>query len=205
VWAASGDVMLFRNCVIVVASRRPRVGKTLMARLLTDFYLQEGRSVAAFDLNASNGTLAQFLPEHVTRSAIDDLKGQMAVFDHLIAGDGITKIVDLGHTSFELFFRLAHQFGFAEELHGRRIGFAILYLLTPDLTSVEIYRGLRSQLPEAVLAPWHNEIFGVAQHRERYGLTGSATVMRLPLLAPALRKHIEHRSRSSIHTSPLLM
>ncbi len=106
--------MLFRNCVIVVASRRPR-GKTLMARLLADFYLQEDRSVAAFDLNAGNGTLTQFLPEHVTRSAIDDLKGQMALFDRLIADDGITKIVDLGHTSFEPFFKLAYQFGFAGE------------------------------------------------------------------------------------------
>jgi hypothetical protein len=69
--------MSFRNSVAIVASPRPRVGKTLLARLLTDFHLQEGRSVAAFDLNAAGeGTLAQFLPEHVTRSSIDDLKGR---------------------------------------------------------------------------------------------------------------------------------
>jgi hypothetical protein len=48
--------MSFRNAVIIVASPRPRVGKTLLARLLTDFNLQEGRSVAAFDLNAGEGT-----------------------------------------------------------------------------------------------------------------------------------------------------
>jgi len=60
--------MSFRNSVTIVASPRPRVGKTLLARLLTAFHLQEGRSVAAFDLNTGEGTLAQFLPEHVTRS-----------------------------------------------------------------------------------------------------------------------------------------
>jgi hypothetical protein len=183
--------MPFRNYVTVVASPRPRVGKTLLARLLTDFHLQDGRSVAAFDLNAGKVTLAQFLPEHATRSAIDDLKGQMALFDRLIADDGITKIVDLGHASFEPFFTLAYQFGFAGEARSRGIALAILYLLTPDRTSVEAYRSLRSRLPEAVLAPVHNEIFGVAQHRERYGLTGSSTVMRLPPLAPVVRKYVE--------------
>ncbi|MGB8893333.1 MAG: hypothetical protein WCD13_03315, partial [Pseudolabrys sp.] len=107
--------MSFRNSVTIVASPRPRVGKTLLARLLTDFHLHEGRSVAAFDLNTGEGTLAQFLPEYVTRSAIDDLKGQMALFDRLMAEDGTPKIVDLGRASFEPFFTLASQFGFAEE------------------------------------------------------------------------------------------
>ncbi len=182
---------VFRNYVTIVASPRPRVGKTLLARLLTDFHLQDGRSVAAFDLNAGKGTLAQFLPEHVSRSAIDDLKGQMALFDRLIADDGVTKIVDLGHGSFEPFFTLAHQFGFAGETRSRGIALVILYLLTPDSTSVEAHRSLRSRLPEAVMAPVHNEIFGVSQHRWRYGLTGNATVIRLPLLAPAVRKYVE--------------
>jgi hypothetical protein len=184
--------MLFRSCVIVVASPRPRVGKTLLSRLLTDFHFQEGRSVAAFDLNAGKDALAAFLPERVIQSAIEGLKGQMALFDRLIADDGIaTKIVDIGHASFESFFTLAHRFGFAGEARSRRIGFAILYLLTSDPSSVEAYRSLRSQLPEVVLVPVHNENFGVAQHRKRYGLTGIATVIRLPQLAPAVRKYVE--------------
>ena len=184
--------MSFRNSVTIVASPRPRVGKTLLARLLTDFHLQEGRAVAAFDLNAGEGTLAQFLPEHVTRSAIDDIKGQMALFDRLIADDGTTKIVDLGHASFEPFFALAHQFGFAEEARSRGIAPAVLYLLTPDRTSVEAYRSLRSRLSEAMLVPVHNEILGAAQYRDKYGLMGSATaVVRLPVLAPSLRKYVE--------------
>jgi len=184
-----GDV--FGNSINIVASPRPRVGKTLLARLLTDFHLHEGRSVAVFDLNVGNGTLARFLPEHVAQSTIDDLKGQMALFDRLIADDGTTKIVDLGHASFEPFFALAHQFGFAGETCSRGIAVVILYLLTPDNTSVDAHRGLRSRLPEAVMAPVHNEIFGVTQHRGRYGLTGGTTVIRLPLLAPAARKYVE--------------
>ena len=102
--------------------RRVRAwARLLLARLLTDFHLQERRPVAAFDLNAGEGTLAQFLPEHVTRSAIDDLKGQMALFDRLMVEDGATKIVDVGRASFETFFVLANQFGFAEGAHNRGI------------------------------------------------------------------------------------
>jgi hypothetical protein len=184
--------MPFRNTVNVVASPRPRVGKTLLARLLTDFHLQEGRSVAGFDLNTGKGALAEFLPEHVSQSAIDDLKGQMALFDRLITDDdGYTKVVDLGHGSFENFFTLAHQFGFAGEVRSRGIALVILYLLTPDYTSVEAYHTLNIRLPDAVLAPVHNEIFGITQHRERYRLVGSARVIRLPLLAPPLRRYVE--------------
>jgi hypothetical protein len=128
--------MSFRNSVTIVASPRPRVGKTLLARLLTDFNLQEGREVAAFDLNVGEETLAQFLPEHVTRSAIDDIKGQMSLFDRLVGDDGVTKIVDLGHASFEPFFALASQMGFAEEARSRGIAPVLLYPLTPDRTSV---------------------------------------------------------------------
>jgi|SRR6516164_880864 len=143
--------MSFRNSVAIVASPRPRVGKTLLARLLTDFHLQEGRSVAAFDLNAAGeGTLAQFLPKYVTRLEINDLKGQMALFDRLMAEDGATKIVDVGRASFEPFFALACQFGFTEEARRRGIVPVLLYLMSPDRTSVETYRG---RLPEAMPAP----------------------------------------------------
>ncbi|MEJ2379130.1 MAG: hypothetical protein P8Y71_28300 [Pseudolabrys sp.] len=190
---ASGDLISFRNTVTIVASPRPRVGKTLLARLLTNFHLHEGHAVAAFDLNVGDGTLAQFLPEHVTPSTIDNLKGQMAIFDRLTADDGVRKIVDLGRASFEPFFTLASQFGFGEEARSRGIALLVLYLMTPDDTSVEAYRSLRSRLPLDVLAPVQNELFGAAaQYSNKYAPMGSGTgVVRLPLLTSNARKYVE--------------
>jgi hypothetical protein len=183
--------MSFRNSVTIIASPRARVGKTLLARLLTEFHAQEGRAVTAFDLNAGGGTLAQYLPEHTVVSDIGDVKGQMALFDRLIAEDGTAKIVDLGHTSFESFFTLAQQIGFAEEAIKRAIAPAILFLITPDATSVDAYRGLRSRFPRALLAPVHNEIFG-STYRGKYQFVGSGeVVVRLPVLAPGLRRYAE--------------
>lgn len=97
--------MSFRSSITIAASPRPRVGKTLLARLLADFHLHEGRSVAAFDLNVGERTLVQFLPEKTTIATVRDINGQMALFDRLIADEDTTKVIDLGHESFESFFR----------------------------------------------------------------------------------------------------
>jgi hypothetical protein len=184
--------MSFRHSVTIVASPRPRVGKTLLARLLTDFHIHEGRSVEAFDLNSGEGTLAQFLPAHATASEIADIKGQMALFDRLVGDDGITKVVDLGHASFESFFAVARQIGFAEEARRRGIAPAILFVITPDQTSVESYSRLRSRIPQAALTPVLNEMLGSAQHRDKYPTAGTGTTpVRFPVLAPGLCRYID--------------
>lgn len=180
--------MSFRNSVTIVASPRPRVGKTLLARLLTDFHRNEGRTVAAFDLNSGERTLSHFLPEQTIAATIGDVNGQMALFDRLIAGDGTTKVVDVGHDSYESLFTLAHQIDFVAEAWRRSIAVAVLFTVTPDQTSVAAYRHLRERFPQAMLVPVHNEILGPSQHRDKYA---GAPTMRLPVLAPGLRKYIE--------------
>jgi hypothetical protein len=184
--------MSLRTSVTVIASPRPRVGKTLLARLLTDFHLREGRPVAAFDVNAGEATLAEFLPQHATTAAIVDIKGQMALFDTLVAADTINKVVDLGHESFEPFFSLAGKIGFAEEARRRGIAPAVLFIMTPDHTSVEAYRRLRSRMPQLALTPVHNEMLGAAPRRDQSPVAGSGAVqVKMPALTPGLRKYIE--------------
>jgi hypothetical protein len=182
--------MSFRNSVTIVASPQTRVGKTLLARVLTEFHAEKGPAVA-FDLNTGGGTLAQYLPDYTVVSGIADVQGQMALFDRLIADDGAAKIVDLGHESFERFFALAQQIDFAEEALKRSIAPVILFLITPDAASIESYRGLRGRFPHASLTPVHNDIFGQA-YRAKYQFIGSnEVIVRLPLIAPGLRKYVE--------------
>jgi hypothetical protein len=180
------------SSVTIVASPRPRVGKTLLARMLVEYHLHEGRAAAGFDLNGGEDTLAQFLPEHAAAAAIGDVSGQMALFDRLIADDGVTKVVDLGHESFATFFDLASQIGLVEEASNHGIVTAILFLLTPDASSVEAYGDLRKRFQRAMFVPAQNEILGAAQHRGRYPIGPGALTVRLPLLAPTLRRHIAH-------------
>jgi hypothetical protein len=183
--------MSFRNSVTIVASPRPRVGKTLLARLLTDFQVHEGRSVAAFDLTSS-GALAKFLPERATLADISDVRGQMALFDRLVADDNVAKVVDLGDEHYKAFFTLAQRIGFAEEARRRDIAPSVLFMATPESASVEAYTRLHTLVPQLVLTPVHNELFSPSQHRDKYLLPSSGTTqLHLPVLAPALRKYVE--------------
>ena len=115
----------------------------------------------------------------------------MALFDALVAADERPKIVDLAADKFDAFFALAEQFGFVEEARARGIAPAVMYVLTPDHTSVEAYRGLRRRFPRMLLAPLHNEMFGPTPPRERFGLGSNDPVLRLPMLATALRRVID--------------
>jgi len=185
--------MSFRSSITIVASPRPRVGKTLVARLLTDFHRSENRKVVAFDLNAGERTLSQFLPQQTVAASVRDVNGQMALFDRLVTGDDTTKIIDLGHESYEPFFSLAHQIDFTEEARQRSIAVAILFMVTPDQTSVTAYRNLRERFGRATLVPLHNEMLGSAQHRDKYPVSGGgALTVKLPALAPGLRKLIDN-------------
>ena len=69
----------------VVCSPCRCVGKTLFARLLTEFYVVNNRPVAAFDLADEGPQLADYLPKVTTIIDISDTRGQMALFDRLIS------------------------------------------------------------------------------------------------------------------------
>lgn len=186
--------MPVRNIVYMIASPRPRVGKTFVARLLADYLLQNGRPVAGFDLNAPDAAFGAFLPAHVGAADIGDIKGQMALFDTLVADDGRVKIVDIGHAAFDDFFRIARDIGFAEEARRRGIAPVTLFIAAPDATSVESYAGLRSLHVHGALVPVQNELLGASHHRAKFppgGLVGKP--LHIPALAPALRRIAEQR------------
>ena len=142
--------MTFRHSITIVTSPRPKVGKTLLARLLTDFHRNQGRAIAAFDVNPGDATLVQFLPEVTKVADVSDVKGEMALFDRLI-----------------------------------------VFVVGPDRTSAEAFRGLRSRLPQVTLVPLYNEALDEPQHRENYSVWAGGAMVRLPTLAPGLRRYIE--------------
>src|SRR4051812_35081985 len=73
-----------RQPLYVVCSPRSRVGRSLLARLLTEYILSDGRRVLAFDVNPEDRALARHLPLHALPGSIADTRGQVALFDRLI-------------------------------------------------------------------------------------------------------------------------
>lgn len=191
--------MPLRSFISIVASPRTRMGKTLIARTLIDFHLHNGRSVAGFDLNGGDPALAQFIPAFVKPADVGDINGQMALFDRLVADDGTCKIVDLGHSSFKAFFKVANDIGFAEEARRRDITTVVLFLVSPEDASVDAYRALRDKLGSAAIVPVYNEAFGGPQHRDKFAALGpNAILLQFPALAPGFRRQIDKRPFSFI-------
>ena len=100
-----------RTPVYIVCSPRPAVGKTVIARLLTEFLLLQRGAVEAFDINLREPSLLDYLPKVTETAHIDDTFGQMALMDRLIINDGIAKVVDLGFHAFDDFYRLVEEIG----------------------------------------------------------------------------------------------
>ena len=48
--------------VYIICSPRPLVGKTLLARLLSEFLLLKDGTVSAFDINLKEPSLLEYLP-----------------------------------------------------------------------------------------------------------------------------------------------
>jgi hypothetical protein len=191
--------MPLRSFITIVASPRPRMGKTLIARMLADFHLHNNRTITAFDINADDPALTQFMPTHTAQADVSDIHGQMALFDRLIADDGSSKIVDLGHPSFKPFFKVASDIGFAEEARRRDIAPVVLFLISPDEGSVDAYAALRRDFRHAAIVPVYNEGLGGPQHRGKFAALGpGALLLQFPALAPGLRKHIEQRPFSFV-------
>ena len=70
----------------IIASQHPRVGKTLIARLLIEFLRLSGKTLVGYDLDPREPALAAYFPNLVWPVDIADTPGQMALFDRLLAG-----------------------------------------------------------------------------------------------------------------------
>jgi len=187
-----------RTPLFIVASPRPRVGKTFIARLLTDFLRLDGGDAVAFDLNPSGDALSDYLPALATASDIGDIRGQMALFDCLIVDDGIAKVVDVGHASFERFFAITQEIRFIEAALRRSIEPTILFAADPRPVAVKAYADLQRRFPDAVLVPVFNEAIAKAQKlRDQFPFTRAAAVpLQISVLAPMLKAQIDKSSCS---------
>lgn len=182
----------------VICSPCRRVGKTLVSRLLTEFYVVNDRPVAAFDLADEGPQLADYLPDITTIVDISDTRGQMAFFDRLIAADSGARIIDLSHRVFKNFFTVVQEIRFFEEARHRSIEPLILFVIDQDPKSAKAYAMLRHQLSQASLLPVRNQIKAVAMPYGRAPQNANVppTSLDIPLLGFPLRALIDRQSFS---------
>jgi hypothetical protein len=182
-----------QTLVFIVTSPRPQVGKTFVARVLTDFLRLDRDDPVVFDLNPSGDALTDFLPRLTIAADVGDVKGQMALFDRLVVDDGTAKVVDVGNASFERFFAIMEEISFVKEALRRSIEPVILYVADPHPVAVRGYADLQRRFRGAVLVPVFNEaILKGRRLREQYPFSRAAAVpLQIPALAPMLKAQID--------------
>ena len=143
--------------VYIVCSPRPLVGKTLIARLLSEFLLFKNGKVIAFDVNLKEPSLLEYLPDITETAEVGDTFGKMALMDRLIVNDGVAKVIDLGFHAFDEFFTMTEEIGFAKEAVRRGIAPIVLFIGDTDRLSARSHPVLQRQIPPTALVTVDNE------------------------------------------------
>jgi hypothetical protein len=146
-----------RTPVYIICSTRPQVGKTLIARLLTEFLALQRGGVTAFDINLKEPSLLDFLPKLTETASVEDTFGKMQLMDRLIVNDDSGKVIDLGYHAFDEFFRMTAEIGFAKEAARRGVAPIVLFMADTDRASLRAYATLQDQFPDRALYTIDNE------------------------------------------------
>jgi hypothetical protein len=143
--------------VYIICSPRPLVGKTLIARLLSEFLLLKNGTVAAFDISLKEPSLLEYLPKITETAEVEDTFGKMALMDRLIINDGVAKVIDLGFHAFDEFFKMSGEIGFVKEAARRGVAPIVLFVADTDRISARGYPMLQRQIPATALVTIDNE------------------------------------------------
>jgi len=143
--------------VYIICSPRPLVGKTLIARLLSEFLLLKNGTVAAFDISLKEPSLLEYLPNITETAEVEDTFGKMALMDRLIINDGVAKVIDLGFHAFDEFFKMSGEIGFMKEAARRGVAPIVLFVADTDRVSARGYPMLQRQIPATALVTIDNE------------------------------------------------
>src|SRR5213595_4028494 len=174
--------------VYIICSPRPLVGKTLIARLLSEFLLLKNGTVAAFDINLKEPSLLDYLPGIIETAEVDDTFGKMALMDRLIVNDTLAKVIDLGFHAFDEFFKMSEEIGFMKEARRRNVAPMVLFVADNDRVSTRGHEMLRDQIPPANFITVDNEY--VVRGELSEALTQGHT-LRLSALPLFLKTYID--------------
>jgi hypothetical protein len=179
--------------VYLVCSPQGRVGKTLTARLLVDYYLSSDRFPLAFETNHFEPGLAPVFPAETNVVDFTATTGQMALFDRLVVPDGVPKVVDLWHVSYEPFFRMAQEFEFFEEAWRRGIEPVVVLLTDERQRFSQEVKSLAAQWRGVKIVLVHDEGLTRLPHESVFGkpFRLAHPIMVLPELDVVVRRALD--------------
>lgn len=172
--------------VHVVCSDQHRNGKTLLARVLVDFLVLDGRDPFCIDTDAPDCPLRTYFPGRTALADLAAIQGQMKLFDTILASHGRDYVIDLPARHTERFFQAARDLDFFNEC--RKLGFRIFVFFVVDnsFPSLKAAYALREEKGIDLFVPVRNMMVRSMWPENEGALT-------IPFLAAPIASAISNR------------
>ncbi|MFO1033787.1 MAG: hypothetical protein U1E15_06850 [Hyphomicrobiales bacterium] len=184
--------------VHIVCSDQHRNGKTLLARLLVDFLMLDGRDPFCVDTDAPDGPLRTFFPGRTALADFAAITGQMKLFDTILASPGRDYVIDLASRHLDRFFQTAADLDFFAECHKAGFRIFVFFIVDNSFSSLKAAYALQRTAGVDLFVPVRNMLVRSHWPENEGALT-------LPFLAAPVASAIANRRfslRSFVNGDP---
>jgi hypothetical protein len=174
----------------IVASLHARTGKTLLARVLADYFILSGRPPLLFDTDVAECRLSAAFPHATMVVDPANVPDQMTLFDTLALAAPEARVVDVSHQAYRKFFRVMHDIRFVSEARERNVEPVIFYIADRNADSYEEAVQLSERSGGCTLVAVENALLGMppepVRNSSAYQTFASRELhMVMPVLDPA--------------------
>jgi hypothetical protein len=180
--------------IYIISSDRHRNGKTLLARVLIDYLLLDGRDPFVIDANVPEGPLRAAFPGRTALVDFELVQGQMAMFDTILGSLGRDYVIDIPAPQCENFFATLRELEFPSE--AERVGFqlVVLFIVDKDFASLNASDDVRAAIKPNLLIAVRNAHVGSVLGFAPKGLTIDLPILDREVVAIIEDKRFSIRS-----------
>jgi hypothetical protein len=178
--------MAIQPTIYIVASDQHRNGKTLLARLLADYLLLDGRDPFLIDTDAPEGPLRTYFPGRTALADFAAITGQMKLFDTILGAPGRDYIIDLPARHTESFFGAERDLSFFRECKAAEFRVFLFFVVDESMISLKAAKALQHYPGVDLFVPVRNMLVRSAWPEDDGALT-------IPFLPAPVALAIGHR------------
>jgi hypothetical protein len=178
--------MAVHPTIYIVASDQHRNGKTLLARLLVDYLMLDGHDPFIIDTDAPDGPLRNYFPGRTALADFAAIKGQMKLFDTILAAPGRDYVIDLPVRHTENFFAAERDLGFFSACHAAGFRVFLFFVVDQSLVSLKAAKLAQRYPGLDLFVPVRNMMVRSAWPEDEGALS-------IPFLAAPVASVIGHR------------
>lgn len=178
--------MASRPTVHIITSDQHRNGKTLLARVLADYLLLDGRDPFLIDTDAPDAPLRTYFPGRTQIADFATVQGQIKIFDTVLASTGRDYVFDLTAKHTTAFFEKAIELGFVQELQTLDYSVVVFFIVDNTMDAYKYFIDFKRNFRSSLIIPVRNHFVGSMLPQEESALD-------LPTLDEETMRAITHR------------